>query len=553
MEEKINGEKTMDRKNTNVTFTDKEIKEEVLTLENYEVKDIDYDHGVYKSTLSLSTEDEQEEKKIIAQAYCFLVNGAEENIVEVADDESGDLFTVADVMVNDYKIDSGSSIAIIDYYYLYSSIATVESKKYLLTNFILPYFKDKGVDYVGFCNAGFEFTNDTRNQRTVDKALEETPIIFTKKTEGDEWKSTVNIIDLKNIDDYMLEKDYGLEEYEKEKGIELSDNFKEEYDKFIFEEDPKIADDVLAQIKDVYKFKKNLYYSEDGRRVNITTEDRKEMNRFQTIRGTFENIEELYDRVASSYKNLIKTSISQDMEINPNTIIGAFISDGNAFIDYLDQQWLERYVSNFKDNWKKICSYIYDSNLGYRLCYNLRDFDQHPQGHAARQVIKEIGEDVGTERIDYYLNVAGIFSDDKIKKKMKQDFLDLQENDLFTPYASNYMINLTILYNLALSQFVANNSEDIQEVYYYLVTHNFNERLIKSVDDYEFRITGEDYADDVITTFDVDYFLHRLEKKGIINAQVILDIRNGQEDTPDIRMASGDALKNVLKTHLLGR
>ena len=89
---------------------------------------------------------------------------------------------------------------------------------------------------------------------------------------------------------------------------------------------------------------------------------------------------------------------------------------------------------------------------------------------------------------------------------MKQDFLDLQENDLFTPYASNYMINLTILYNLALSQFVANNLEDIQEVYYYLVIHNFNERLIKSVDDYEFRITGEDYADDVITTFDVDYF-----------------------------------------------
>lgn len=37
---------------------------------------------------------------------------------------------------------------------------------------------------------------------------------------------------------------------------------------------------------------------------------------------------------------------------------------------------------------------------------------------------------------------------------MKQDFLDLQENDLFTPYASTYMINLTILYNLALSQFV---------------------------------------------------------------------------------------------------
>lgn len=63
VEEKINGEKTMDRKNTNVTFTDKEIKEEVLTLENYEVKDIDYDHGVYKSTLSLSTEDEQEEKR----------------------------------------------------------------------------------------------------------------------------------------------------------------------------------------------------------------------------------------------------------------------------------------------------------------------------------------------------------------------------------------------------------------------------------------------------------------------------------------------------------
>ena len=71
--------------------------------------------------------------------------------------------------------------------------------------------------------------------------------------------------------------------------------------------------------------------------------------------------------------------------------------------------------------------------------------------------------------------------------------------------------------------------------------------MIKSVDDYEFRITGEDYADDVITTFDVDYFLHRLEKKGIINAQVILDIRNGQEDTPDIRMASGKVLRIYLE------
>ena len=47
---KIKWRKNMDMKNTSVTFTDKEIKEEVLTLENYEVKDIDYDHGVYKST-----------------------------------------------------------------------------------------------------------------------------------------------------------------------------------------------------------------------------------------------------------------------------------------------------------------------------------------------------------------------------------------------------------------------------------------------------------------------------------------------------------------------
>lgn len=60
---KIKWRKNMDMKNTSVTFTDKEIKEEVLTLENYEVKNIDYDHGVYKSTLSLSTEDEKEEKR----------------------------------------------------------------------------------------------------------------------------------------------------------------------------------------------------------------------------------------------------------------------------------------------------------------------------------------------------------------------------------------------------------------------------------------------------------------------------------------------------------
>lgn len=257
--------------------------------------------------------------------------------------------------------------------------------------------------------------------------------------------------------------------------------------------------------------------------------------------------------------------ISKNIATNPNVTVGAFIADGNMFIDYLEQKWLTNYVPEFKNIWKNICTYIYDNNLGYRLCYNLRNFDQHPQNHAASQIINEVIEEIDSNRFEYYLNIPGFYKDRQIKNKMekkakkkteketekkaKKDLSYLQKNgnNGFSKYARTYIINITLLYNLALTQFFNKNVEEIKDVYSYLYRHNFSKIIIKSVDDRNKKIIGTSYADDIVTTLDIDDFLHRFESKGIINDQNILDIRNGNPDTYNSYLTSTQILENVIK------
>ncbi|MCD7084081.1 hypothetical protein [Limosilactobacillus fastidiosus] len=375
----------------------------------------------------------------------------------------------------------------------------------------------------------------------------------SKKTEGDDWKSTVNLIDVNYATELKI--DPFLEEYKAETGRKLPENFEDKYDDYIFNDDKdNLTGDIKEEIKRVYKFKKNIYYAEDGRRINITSEDRKEMKVFQNIRGTFENIDEMYDRVAYSYKNLISNFISNDDTNNPNTVAGAFLVDGKRFLDYLEEEWLKHNMPEFQESWKRICTYIYDTNLGYRLCYNLRNYDQHPRNHTARQIINEMVENLNENRVEYYLNVIDICKDNKvIRKKHESDRIYLQKNgnNEFSRYARNYMINITALYNLALTQFLTKNIENIKNIYSYLCEHNFNRVMIKSVDDCELKVVGVDYADDVISTVDIDDFLHRLENKGIINKQSILDIRNGNRDTPEPHLTAEQIVRNIIKERFL--
>ena len=105
------------------------------------------------------------------------------------------------------------------------------------------------------------------------------------------------------------------------------------------------------------------------------------------------------------------------------------------------------------------------------------------------------------------------------------------------------MINLTLLYNLALTYFFTKNIEKIRNIYSYLSQHNFDRVMIKSVDDRSKKIKGTDYANNVVSTIDIDNFLHCFESKGIINEQNVLDIRNGKADTPNSHLTPTQILK----------
>jgi hypothetical protein len=554
------------------TFTDKYIKNnlESIEFESEDFKSTEFNNGVYNSILKLKILNETGKANVLASANFFIVNGETTDIVDAADSESGDLYFVAESMVNYFKINQYSSIAILDNYSLFSSKATVVSKKMLFEEYILPYFKDRRIDYIAFCNASFEFTDNKIKQQFLDELFDDMTVINNKKAINDDWKSTVNLIDMNYtaeleaapyLEDDEISKvntseltiDPFIEEYKIETGKKLPKEFEAEYEKYIFNDEQQLSNSMKECIINVYKFKKNIYYSEDGRRITVTNEDRKEMNNFLDIKRSFENIEELYNRVTYSYKNLISGFLLTDTATNSNVTVGAFLSDGNMFIDYLDQKWLTQYIPEFKNSWKKLCAYTYDNNLGYRLCYNLRNFDQHPRNHEASPIISETVEKIDENRVEYYLNMSGLYNDRQIRNKMEKDFSYLQsnENNEFSKYARNYMINLTLLYNLALTHFFTKNIEKIKNVYTYLSRHNFDRVMIKSVDNRNKKIIGTDYANDVISTLDIDNFLHCFESKGIINEQNILDIRNGRSDTPNSYLTPTQILKNVIKKRFL--
>lgn len=553
-------------------FTDKYIKNnlESIEFESEDFKSTEFNNGVYNSILKLKILNETGKANVLASANFFIVNGKTTDIVDAADSESGDLYFVAESMVNYFKINQYSSIAILDNYSLFSSKATVVSKKMLFEEYILPYFKDRRIDYIAFCNAGFEFTDNKIKQQFLDEFFDDMTVINTKKTINDDWKSTVNLIDMNytteletnpyleddeisNANTSELTIDPFIEEYKIETGKKLPKNFEADYEKYIFNDEQQLSNSIKERIINVYKFKKNIYYSEDGRRITVTNEDRKEMENFLDIKKSFENIEELYNRVTYSYKNLISGFLLTDTATNSNVTVGAFLSDGNMFIDYLDQKWLTQYIPEFKNSWKKLCAYTYDNNLGYRLCYNLRNFDQHPRNHAASPIISETVEKIDEDRVEYYLNMSGLYNDRQIRNKMEKDFSYLQksENNEFSKYTRNYMINLTLLYNLALTYFFTKNIEKIRYIYSYLSRRNFDRVMIKSVDDCNEKIIGTAYANDVISTLDIDDFLHCFESKGIINEQNILDIRNGRSDTPNSYLTPTQILKNVIKERFL--
>lgn len=117
-------------------FTDKYIKNnlESIEFESEDFKSTEFNNGVYNSILKLKILNETGKANVLASANFFIVNGKTTDIVDAADSESGDLYFVAESMVNYFKINQYSSIAILDNYSLFSSKATVVSKKCYLKN-----------------------------------------------------------------------------------------------------------------------------------------------------------------------------------------------------------------------------------------------------------------------------------------------------------------------------------------------------------------------------------------------------------------------------------
>lgn len=182
-------------------ITDQQLKNAYLYIESSCQQWTDFDHGVYTQQLVLNGypyEEDDDTSEKLASALFFTIDGKSESvdndIVDAADSYSADVTLVADGMINEAQVPEDSKVAIMDEYFIFTKQASSETRINIFRNYILPYLKDCGFDYVGFMNAGMWRADNKDAQDALEKAMKKLNMKRVIVGENTDWSSRVNVI-----------------------------------------------------------------------------------------------------------------------------------------------------------------------------------------------------------------------------------------------------------------------------------------------------------------------------------------------------------------------
>lgn len=543
-------------------FTDKELKNMDIILSNEDIKWSEFEHGVYNCVITLKQVTEDGKERVIGEVLWLFLSGkileTSNEIIDAADSISSDLYHATKSLFSLFNIDPKNSIGIIDYFYLYSSKLTAASRDYIYLEYILPYLQDRQLDVLGFYNSAIWLTDDKKKQSELSSKIKNWPMIFSKKTQGDDWKTILNMVNVNFLDSVPDIDEFLMDEFEREIDKELPDNFDEQYDNHLFDDDKsKSKSNVFSLIDQYYNFKRNQYFLSSGKRVFLSKKDKTFMQDFISIEEQFDNIKNKFESVRNAYDILIKVSLDESYFENSNTLTSSFISSAKMFIDFLDEKWFNvqgkynKNIKRFHKPWDIVRQYVYEHSLGYRLCYNLRDIDQHPKNHAGQQIIKDETIDINEfdqSRLEYEINTDFIFTDNIFAKKMqKKDHRIIDNDNYFLHFARQYMFNLTILYKIALGSFITAHISKIQSIYNYLVFHGYVEKIYSSLDNKHLRRMGFGQPEDIVTTIDIDDWLEKLKNMDLLTKMDIAEVRNS-DITPskNVDISDDQIIRNIV-------
>lgn len=367
-------------------LTKKNVEDLYITTNIEIVEDAAADGNVYCHFINVKyyPDENSDNLETLASATIYVFQDYEFNMRDDADKISGDLVWVMNSLIDKFNVKSYDKVCILDSFDFFNADVTAGARVYLLKSKVMPYLQDIGVKWVGFCNAAVLFTDKASEQNSIDKKLESFPGILPFVDKGTNWKDTVRCVNstlfrYHELDDEIANEDYlKLKLYEEENNLKLPDNFEDLYYAYFSNEAQMYTQEELTLIKQVYKFRKSMYYRRTNEEFIMTSETKKVMEDTRKIIDTFNNIDDMFDSCEKSAAAYMESAMHRNLSNQADNLISLFVSNMKRFIDYLEQQWLPHYLPEYKKIWKKqFCSFVYDHNLGYRLCYNLRDFDQH--------------------------------------------------------------------------------------------------------------------------------------------------------------------------------
>lgn len=182
-------------------LTDEDIEDTYKFVEGSFYRNSDFDKAVFEESILikgiLHIQDYSDDSEIeLAEARLLTVDGSMNDFWDVADSISGDLEMVASIMKYELDVPETSKIGIIDEFFVYSLQASANTRIELLKNYIIPYLKDRGVEYVGFMNPGLWRTESLEERKSLNLALENSDLLFWGQTKSEKWTDIINVIEI---------------------------------------------------------------------------------------------------------------------------------------------------------------------------------------------------------------------------------------------------------------------------------------------------------------------------------------------------------------------
>lgn len=224
-----------------------------------------------------------------------------------------------------------------------------------------------------------------------------------------------------------------------------------------------------------------FYFSDNKQPIekkdfNYTSQDVSTHKNIKKFCSILEPIISSFDSVNEAYLKYGDYTIADHFDENRNEVYikacgfcNSFIDSSKIFLDYLQNEWCNRNIKTNYEEWNNTRTSYFTNNLGYQVCYYLRNLREHSGN--GQVFIEFYPEQIDNSVVfDLKIDKEKILSDRRSarqfldKVNVDSDYFTKEDNLLVNQYLKTYMACIKELYKLAIDKYFSENYLEIQKV-----------------------------------------------------------------------------------------